>query len=1182
MPVITFPSSPSNNELFIAQGKAMRYNSSKNKWNQVSTLSTSQITDLEARTVGVSSMSVSGNTLVIQKDDSSYSNVSLAAFSGNILTNYANASVLPLVDLVSGTQVYVTDTNSLFITDGSGWYKIATVNLSPSLTLGVASISLAPSGTIDINYTVNEPEDTPYTISAYATSNATITVHQSNNTLSFVAGSTEVSNETITISATDGVNSIGDTLTMTIVSPVNWSTSSHTQFIEAPQAGTTDHFGWSVGVSDDDNTVIVGAPYEDAQAMNSGAAYIIAGGGSSTTLNGASYDSVVSQVLNGDVTIGNFPGDGSTTSILFNANGTKLYLTGYSTDTVYQFSLSTAYDITASSLSYDDVSFNVNGGGVLANAPFSMKWNNDGTKLFVLNMNSKVFEHNLSTPYDVSTMSYNNVVFSTASEDSSIRGFGFSNDGTKMFLGGGTQPEKIFMYNLSSAWDLSTASYSNTSYTYPDSMGAPADIIFNSNGSKMFVMTYSVGIREFELATPYDITSVTGNYYVQSLLTGTQDSQAYSFTFNGDMSKIYLIAPATEKIYQYSTGGAQPFLVQQRIYLNSSDVNNYTGTGVTISGDGNTAAVGIPMRKHDTYDTPGSVLVWTNTPTHYNIASGTRTDFTTTNSGSLTGITGVAFNLNGTQMFVVGRTGLKVAQYNLSTAYDASTASYSNNSFSIGTYTTYPSGIRFNDDGTKMYIVNNTFYGGVARDSGRSITQYNLSSAFDLSTAVYHGFVNMSGYQSGTGINGLDFNTDGTKVFTVINEFAREFHLSSAWDITTATFDSSFYTATQVPDAGGITFNSAGTKMYVLNRGYSSGSKSIYEYDLSTAFDISTGTYNNVSLATTTATLEAQNITFNPNGDKLFIAAPNSSSSQPGIEEWNTTGNLWNQQTEIFASDATNSHKFGESVSLSEDGNTLAIGASQGDRVYIYTRSGSTWTEQKKIVDGVDHTVSHSVSNGGYYGQSVDLTSDGNNLVIGAPSRSDSGSGQGSAYVYTRSGTTWSYQATIIPSSRGSRDGFGWSVSIARGDGNTIAIGQKYSNADFAGYVWIFTRSGTTWSEESNFRHSTSVNADNFGRSLALNSNGNYLLVGAPDDQGVDGSGNNKNSGRAFVFKRTSGTWTIEKIIEPSAFNNNTGWFGEACAISLDGSSAVIGNTRWGNNNNYSQGKGAIDIYSAG
>ena len=260
MPVITFPSSPSNNQLFIAEGKAMRYNLSKNKWKQVSTLSSSQITDLEARTIGVSSMSLSGNTLIIQKDDSSYSNVSLAAFSGNILTNYSSASLLPLVDLVSGTQVYVTDTNSLFITDGSGWYKVATVNLSPSLTLGVASVSMNAGGSIDVNYTVNEPEDTPYTITASATSNATITVHQSNNTLSFAGGATATSNETITISATDGVNVVGDTLTMTIILPP-WSNTTQ---VFRDTSTHDEQAGWAIDLSSSDQKLVVGKPNSKA------------------------------------------------------------------------------------------------------------------------------------------------------------------------------------------------------------------------------------------------------------------------------------------------------------------------------------------------------------------------------------------------------------------------------------------------------------------------------------------------------------------------------------------------------------------------------------------------------------------------------------------------------------------------------------------------------------------------------------------------------------------------------------------------------------------------------------------------------------------------------------------------------------------------------------------------------
>tara|TARA_B100001093_G_scaffold391896_1_gene378367 strand:+ start:3374 stop:5410 length:2037 start_codon:yes stop_codon:yes gene_type:complete len=267
MPVINFPSNPSNNELFIAEGKAMRYNSAKNKWRQVTTLTQSQVTSLENNTIGVASMSISGNTLVIEKDNGTHANVSLAPFAGNILTNYASASQLPLTNLVSGTQVYVTDTDSLFITDGSGWFKVATVNLSPSLSLGVSSISLSTGGSVDVNYTVNEPEDTPYTISASATSNATVTVHQSNNTITFDTPTASTS-ETITISATDGVNTVGDTLTMTITLPT-WETASQSGITIGAPVGVNSgaHFGGNnqsargqgVAMSADGNTMVISA-----------------------------------------------------------------------------------------------------------------------------------------------------------------------------------------------------------------------------------------------------------------------------------------------------------------------------------------------------------------------------------------------------------------------------------------------------------------------------------------------------------------------------------------------------------------------------------------------------------------------------------------------------------------------------------------------------------------------------------------------------------------------------------------------------------------------------------------------------------------------------------------------------------------------------------------------------------
>ena len=690
----------------------------------------------------------------------------------------------------------------------------------------------------------------------------------------------------------------------------NWSTSSHLQFIPSPIGGQTNFFGASVDISDDGNFVIAGAPFEDANYNNGGAAYIFGGDGISTSITGIG-NSYYDNISSGSLTTY----DTNPENIAFNSDGTRMYLVGRTSQTIYQFDLSSPYDITAAARTYNNVSFYTGGGVLLNEVPAAIRWNNDGTKLLCFDSHyKKVFEYNLSTAYDLSTASYNNVNFYFgATVTGTPQGFGFNGDGTQLFVG---VISAVYVFDLSTGFDMNSTITYNYTATFAN-IGVTVyfgNLIFNSSGFKAFFFDYGIkGMREYHLTTPYDLSSGVTYIYAMGF-----DSYLYpagnvfkSMTFNGDMSKVFapsvdsnfvIPSPGYDIIHQFSTDGAQPYYLQQRIQPSVYTDGSYQGQSVSMSGDGYTAAVGWPDRKHATYDTPGCVRIWTR------------------------------------------------------------------------------------------------------------------------------------------------------------------------------------------------------------------------------------------------------------------------------------SGTTWSQQTEIFASDATNSHKFGQSVSLSEDGATLAVGASQGNRVYIYTRSGTTWTEQKKILDGVDHTISHQIGNG-WYGESVDLTSDGNNLVIGSPSYDYGGNAQGSAYVYTRSGTTWSYQATIIPSSRGIRDGFGWSVSIARGDGNTIAIGHKYENANYAGYAWIFTRSGTTWSAESNFRHSTSVNADHFGRSVALSSDGNLLFAGAPNDK--HGVNTGATVGRAFIFKRTGSTWAVETPIEFSGGNNASN-FGFAVAISSNGAKAIGGNPQHGGQSNNSlDGYGAIDIYSA-
>lgn len=382
----------------------------------------------------------------------------------------------------------------------------------------------------------------------------------------------------------------------------DFSTGKQEGIIYASNSGSTDKFGLDVAVDSAGTTLVASAPYEDTGGTDRGMAYILKKG-ASTTLQGAAYDNVYSP----QVTNANFGVDMSKpTSILFNADGTKLYLGDMTSLTIYQWSLSSPYSITSGSFTYDNKSYYVGGTG-LTQTLLSIKWNNDGTKLYTLsNSNDKIFEHDLSTAYDISTASYSNVNF-THSQESSSRGFGFSHDGTKMFVGGTT--DRLHMYNLSTAWDLSTASYSN-GYMSHGVTSYPADVYFDEGGTRMFLLSYGNNIRQYNLSVPFNPTTgtVTAPYLIQ---INSQESQAYSYAFNSDFSKFYVVGPNTDKIYQYSTGGATAVYTEEVSLANPNSTNqSFFGWNVGINDAGTRVVVGMPGPYVNNAGTDGYTYVY--------------------------------------------------------------------------------------------------------------------------------------------------------------------------------------------------------------------------------------------------------------------------------------------------------------------------------------------------------------------------------------------------------------------------------------------------------------------------------------------------------------------------------------------------------------------------------------------
>ena len=190
---------------------------------------------------------------------------------------------------------------------------------------------------------------------------------------------------------------------------------------------------------------------------------------------------------------------------------------------------------------------------------------------------------------------------------------------------------------------------------------------------------------------------------------------------------------------------------------------------------------------------------------------------------------GLAFSADGTKMFVVGFTGGDVNEYALSTAFDVSTAAFTD-SFSVSDQDATPAGLAFSADGTRMFVVGFT---------GDDVNEYALSTAFDVSTAAFTD--SFSVVDQDDRPTGLAFSADGTRMFVAgfTGDDVNEYALSTAFDVSTAAFTDSFSVGAQDAGLAGLAFSADGTRMFVV--GFDGDD--VNEYALSTAFDVSTAAF---------------------------------------------------------------------------------------------------------------------------------------------------------------------------------------------------------------------------------------------------------------------------------------------------------------------------------------------------
>ena len=376
-------------------------------------------------------------------------------------------------------------------------------------------------------------------------------------------------------------------------------------------------------------------------------------------------------------------------------------------------------------------------------------------------------EYELSTPFDASTLTFVDATLISAQETSPT-GIAFSSDGAKMFVIGDTGKD-VNEYDLSSVYPIAVAG----TYVPPPPTFVSSGLDFTTGN---LTITFSEEIDAANVVPAKIHVRESGNYTHGVTLTVTEldtaaDGIVISFTLNATHFEAVAAMTAPE------------------LTIDPGAVRDTSGSLIVGTFEASTAS----------FVTATSISLQETTPTD------------------------IAFSSDGAKMFVIGLVGNDVNEYELSTPFDASTRTFVD-ATSISSQETFPTGIAFSSDGTKMFVVG---------DTGDDVNEYELSTPFDASTRTFVDATQIS--EQETGPTGIAFSSDGAKMFVIgrTGDDVNEYALSTPFDASTASFVDATQISEQETNPRGIAFSSDGTKMFVVgNTG-----EDVNEYNLSTPFD---------------------------------------------------------------------------------------------------------------------------------------------------------------------------------------------------------------------------------------------------------------------------------------------------------------------------------------------------------
>jgi FG-GAP repeat/WD40-like Beta Propeller Repeat len=309
----------------------------------------------------------------------------------------------------------------------------------------------------------------------------------------------------------------------------------------------------------------------------------------------------------------------------------------------------------------------------------------------------------------------------------------------------------------------------------------------------------------------------------------------------------------------------------------------------------------------------------------------------------------------------------------------------------------------------------------------------------------------------------------------------------------------------------------------------------------------------------------AGDVALSADGNTALIGEPGGNGGIGAVRVFARSGSTWSQQGgALVGGGEVGKGGFGTGLALSADGSTAMVGGPEDGKIcgggcegagaaWVFTRSGSTWSQQGTKLTA---PLNSKRARGAAFGERLALSADGSTALIGSPGVRF---GRGAAWVFTRTGSTWVRQGKKLFGRQSQGEVlFGWSVALSA-DGNTALIGGPGDDGSLTqglGAAWVFTRSGSTWSQQGNKLTGTAEVGDGeAGESVSLSADGNTALIGGPGDNG----GFQNGIGAAWAFTRSGSTWSPDGTKLVGAREAGKGEFGFEVALSSDGKTALIG-----------------------